>query len=104
MVVMTALEESRSFMVANGEQCAMIPGTLTMLLWCADSWDVEKLLVHTPMLILAGEVIRSCWMMWNVQEVNHPSHSVHTLLVTTVVMKKMQVSSAWVKVLCFTQI
>ncbi len=30
-----------------------------MLLWCADSWDVEQLLVHKPVLILARVVVRS---------------------------------------------
>ncbi len=96
MVTVTALEELRSFITANGEQCVMTPGTWIMLLWCADSWDVEQLLVHKPVLILAQVVVRSGWMMWYVQEMNHRSHGAHILLLEhiTVNILKMQVSSA----------
>jgi len=41
--------------MARGEQCVMTPGTLWMLLWCADSWDVEELLVHSVRLFLGKE-------------------------------------------------
>ncbi len=96
MVTVTALEGLRSFIMASGEPCVMTPGTWMMLLWCADSWDVEQLLVHKPVLILARVVVRSGWTMWHVQEMNHRSHGVHILLLEhiTVIILKMQVSSA----------
>ncbi|XP_065119296.1 scavenger receptor cysteine-rich domain-containing protein DMBT1-like isoform X2 [Paramisgurnus dabryanus] len=69
MVVIPALVELRSFTMVVGELCAMTLGTFMMLMWCADRWDVAKLLLQTVRLLLARGVTLSGWMKLNVLEV-----------------------------------
>ncbi len=50
---MPAREELRSIMMEDWGQCVVTSGTLLLLLWCVDSWNVEELLLQMATLFLS---------------------------------------------------